>query len=125
MPGKLIVIEGIDGSGKSTQVSRLMQRLEQSGRPFRYQKFPRYENPSSQLVRMYLNGDFGSDPDLVNAYAASAFFRWIELQRSCRGSEIFTAQVVLCSATDTPHQMRYTRQQNYLRMSRFHLWSGF
>ena len=74
MPGKLIVIEGIDGSGKSTQVSRLMQRLEQSGRPFRYQKF-RYENPSSQLVRMYLNGDFGSDPDLVNAYAASAFFR--------------------------------------------------
>lgn len=74
MPGKLIVIEGIDGSGKSTQVCRLIQRIEESGKLFMYQKFPRYDNPSSQLVRMYLNGDFGSNPDSINAYAASAFF---------------------------------------------------
>lgn len=74
MAGKLIVIEGIDGSGKSTQISYLMKRIEQSGKKYRYQKFPRYDNPSSQLVRMYLNGDFGSNPDSINAYAASAFF---------------------------------------------------
>ncbi|NLM62109.1 MAG: deoxynucleoside kinase [Clostridiales bacterium] len=74
MSGKLIVIEGIDGSGKSTQALLLRQRLEKEGRNFRYQKFPRYENPSSQLLRMYLGGEFGSSPDSVNPYASSAFF---------------------------------------------------
>lgn len=74
MPGRLIVIEGIDGSGKSTQVLHLKQRLEKDGRNFRYQKFPRYDNPSSQLLRMYLGGEFGSSPDSVNPYASSAFF---------------------------------------------------
>jgi len=74
MPGKLIVIEGIDGSGKSTQVNDLRTRLEREGKSFRYQKFPRYENPSSHLLRMYLNGEFGRDPDAINPYASSAFF---------------------------------------------------
>lgn len=74
MPGRLIVIEGIDGSGKSTQVAYLKARLEREGRSFRYQQFPRYENPSSQLVRMYLGGEFGRDPDRINPYASSAFY---------------------------------------------------
>jgi dTMP kinase len=74
MPGRLIVIEGIDGSGKTTQVNNLKTRLEREGKSIRYQKFPRYENPSSQLVRMYLGGDFGSDPDAISPYTASAFF---------------------------------------------------
>jgi len=74
MAGRLIVIEGIDGSGKSTQVDKLRMRLEREGKSFRYQKFPRYDNPSSQLLRMYLGGEFGTDPDAVNPYASSAFF---------------------------------------------------
>ena len=72
--GKLIVIEGTDGSGKSTQFSRLTQRLTQEGREFRRLVFPQYSEPSSALIRMYLGGEFGSNPTDVNAYAASTFY---------------------------------------------------
>lgn len=72
--GKLIVIEGTDGSGKSTQFSLLTQRMEQEGRPFQRLVFPQYSEPSSALIRMYLGGEFGAHPSDVNAYAASAFY---------------------------------------------------
>lgn len=74
MSGKLIVLEGIDGSGKSTQYQKLKERLERENREFRTLRFPRYEEDSSALLRMYLNGDFGSDPSDVNAFAASIFY---------------------------------------------------
>ena len=74
MPGKLIVFEGTDGSGKSTQFARLCQRMEEEGRPFRRLIFPQYDKPSSALLRMYLGGEFGSHPEDVNAYAASTFY---------------------------------------------------
>ena len=72
--GKLIVLEGTDGSGKSTQFKLLTQRLEQSGTPFRHAVFPRYSQPSSALIRMYLGGEFGTNPSDVSSYAASAFY---------------------------------------------------
>lgn len=72
--GKLIVIEGTDGSGKSTQFRLLTQRLEAEQRPFQKLVFPQYSEPSSALIRMYLGGQFGSHPDDVNAYAASTFY---------------------------------------------------
>lgn len=72
--GKLIVLEGIDGSGKSAQYRRLCTRLEQDGVPFHSIVFPRYEQESSALIRMYLNGDFGLHPSDVSAYAASVFY---------------------------------------------------
>lgn len=72
--GKLIVLEGTDGSGKSTQFRLLSQRLEAEGRQFRHLVFPRYDQPSSALIRMYLGGEFGGSPSDVNAYAASAFY---------------------------------------------------
>ena len=72
--GKLIVIEGTDGSGKSTQFQRLTQRLKEEGTAFRTLVFPQYSEPSSALIRMYLAGEFGTNPSDVNAYAASAFF---------------------------------------------------
>ena len=74
MQGKLIVIEGIDGSGKSTQYKKLVQRLESEGVEFRKIVFPRYDKDSSALIREYLRGGFGTNPDDVNAYAASTFF---------------------------------------------------
>ena len=72
--GKLIVIEGTDGSGKSTQFRLLTQRLQEEGTKFQKLVFPQYSEPSSALIRMYLGGEFGSRPDDVNAYAASAFY---------------------------------------------------
>ena len=72
--GKLIVIEGTDGSGKSTQFQLLTQRLENDGKTFQKLVFPQYAEPSSALIRMYLGGEFGTRPSDVNAYAASAFY---------------------------------------------------
>ncbi len=72
--GKLIVLEGIDGSGKSAQFRRLCARLEKDGIDYNHIVFPRYDQESSALIRMYLNGEFGTRPDDVNAYTASTFF---------------------------------------------------
>lgn len=74
MQGKLIVLEGTDGSGKSTQYAALTQRLQETGIAFRRAVFPRYTEESSALVRLYLSGAFGTKPGDVNAYAASAFY---------------------------------------------------
>ena len=72
--GKLIVIEGTDGSGKSTQFRLLTERVAAEGRPFEKLVFPQYKEESSALIRMYLGGKFGTKPSDVNAYAATAFF---------------------------------------------------
>ena len=71
---KLIILEGLDGSGKSTQTALAQTALKQMGLRFRTIKLPDYESPSSSLVQMYLSGAFGKDPQSVNAYAAGAFY---------------------------------------------------
>lgn len=72
--GKLVVIEGLDGSGKSTQLELLEQNLKSKGIDCRSVSFPNYDSPSSSLVKMYLGGEFGKKPDDVNAFAASVFY---------------------------------------------------
>ena len=71
---KLIVIDGLDGSGKATQSKLLADRLNERGYKARTISFPDYESDSSALVKMYLGGRLGSSPDDVNAYAASSFY---------------------------------------------------
>ena len=53
--GTLIVFEGTDGSGKSTQFAMLCGRLRQESVPFQKLVFPQYSEPSSALLRMYLS----------------------------------------------------------------------
>lgn len=72
--GKLIVIEGLDGSGKATQASLLFEELQNIGYDSKKVSFPDYEQPSSSLVKMYLNSELGKKPEDVNAYAASSFY---------------------------------------------------
>lgn len=74
MKGKLIVIEGLDGSGKSTQEELLKKKLAEINIKVNFIKLPNYDDPACDLVKMYLSGRFGSDPSDVNAYAASSFF---------------------------------------------------
>ena len=72
--GRLLVIEGLDGSGKATQAKLLASYLAESGCKVMEITFPDYESDSSALVKMYLSGQFGDKPDDVNPYAASSFY---------------------------------------------------
>ena len=97
MKGRLIVIEGLDGSGKSTQTELLRAALAPRY-PLRFVKFPDYENPSSTLVKMYLAGEFGAAPGDVNAYAASTFYavdRYASYKHNW-GSDYEAGTVILC-----------------------------
>jgi len=86
---KLITIDGLDGSGKATQTELLCKALN-----CRKVSFPDYASDSSALVRMYLGGQFGSEPGDVNAYAASAFFavdRYASYKRDWYSEDIVVA----------------------------------
>lgn len=74
MAGTLLVIDGLDGSGKSTQASLLCERLQAEGKKVLLISYPDYEKPSSTLVRMYLGGELSDSAEAVNAYAASSFY---------------------------------------------------
>ena len=74
MKGNLIVIEGLDGSGKNTQTGLLANYFKSQNLKCRQLSFPNYSSTSSSLVKMYLNSEFGSDPNSVNAYAAASFY---------------------------------------------------
>jgi len=60
MRGKLIVIDGSDGSGKTTQIRLLAQRLKDEGQKVKSLSFPRYETFFGKLIVQYLNGEYGS-----------------------------------------------------------------
>lgn len=72
--GKLFVIDGTDGSGKQTQFERLKKRLTEEGIEYKTVSFPNYDNASSSLVKMYLGGEFGTDPKAISPYIASTFY---------------------------------------------------
>lgn len=72
--GIFIDLEGLDGSGKTTQTELICKRLKDDGIDYRQIKLPDYESDSSILVRKYLAGDFGKNAGDVNAYAASVLY---------------------------------------------------
>lgn len=72
--GRMVVIEGLDGSGKSTQAELLKNWLQSKGYDTYTLDLPYYNDPSSTLVKMYLGGEMGDKPSDVNAYAASTFY---------------------------------------------------
>lgn len=73
MSGKLIVLEGGDGSGKATQTALLAERLKREGYPVARIEFPRYGEPSAYFVERYLNGEYGTTAE-IGAQRGSLFF---------------------------------------------------
>ncbi len=73
MKGKLIVIEGTDGSGKKTQADLLVSRLRKEGRKINTLSFPQYGEKSAGMVENYLSGKYG-EPDRVDPKVASVFY---------------------------------------------------
>ncbi|OPJ61053.1 dTMP kinase [Clostridium oryzae] len=74
MKGKLIIIDGCDGSGKATQSKLLENRLREESKKIKRIEFPDYSSESSALVKMYLDGMFGKNAEDVNPYVASTFY---------------------------------------------------
>lgn len=72
--GRFIVIDGLDGSGKHTQLTRLADYLRALGKKVRTIDFPHYHTPGCVLVEEYLAGRFGDKPEDTGAYAASLFY---------------------------------------------------
>lgn len=71
--GKFIVIDGSDGSGKTTQINMLSEKLEYFGYKVEIADFPQYNTKSAGLIEEYLKGKYGS-ADEVNSYVASCFY---------------------------------------------------
>ena len=122
MQGKLIVFEGTDGSGKATQSELLCQELTRRGVPYRKLTFPRYQEESSALVRLYLGGAFGQKPGDVNAYAAAAFYS-VDRYASRTGAATMS-RAVCSSPTAIPPPTPFTRPPSSRRSSSGPLWTG-
>ncbi|PIQ79333.1 MAG: hypothetical protein COV79_03860 [Parcubacteria group bacterium CG11_big_fil_rev_8_21_14_0_20_41_14] len=71
--GKLIVLDGTDGSGKATQTDILLDRIKKEGYKSSKIDFPKYSEKSAGLIENYLNGRYGN-PDELNPYIASLFY---------------------------------------------------
>lgn len=72
--GRLIVIDGLDGSGKATQSKLLFNKLKKTDKNIIKISFPNYDDESSGPIKMYLSGQFGADPKDVSPFAASSFY---------------------------------------------------
>lgn len=72
--GKLIVIEGLDGSGKGTLSSMLFREMQKRERQVRKISFPMYGTPGAAPVEVYLSGKLGEHPEDTGPYAASTLY---------------------------------------------------
>ncbi len=120
--GKLIVLEGLDGSGKGTQTELLREYLEKAGRRVRVIDFPDYKSEGATLVKMYLDGKLGENPDDTNGYAASMFFaadRYVSFVTDWRADWEEPDTVVIAN--------RYTTANAYHQLSKMERceWDGF
>lgn len=102
--GKLIVIDGVDGSGKGTQTRALEKYLNEKGIKAIRVDFPRYGRESCTFVEGYLHGKLGSRPDDTGAYASSLFYsvdRYWSYRTEDWGREYDAGAVVICDRYTT------------------------
>ncbi len=120
--GTLIVIEGLDGCGKSTQLEILCKRLKDAGKSVKEVSFPDYDAPSCAPIKMYLAGEFGTKPGDVNAYAASSFYavdRFSSYKRNWErfykdGGTVVCGRYVTSNAVHQASKMEADKQDSFL-----------
>lgn len=105
--GKLIVFEGADGVGKSTQAKLLFRYLKSRKVPVRYISFPRYDTAWGKQIRRYLSGDFGKLKD-IDPYFVSMLYAGDRMAASeeMRGW-LESGKIVICDrycASNIGHQ---------------------
>ena len=94
MLNKLIVLEGTDGAGKSTQVDKVKAYLEANSLKYEYFHFPMYgHNEFSEVIAKFLRGEFGGvddvDPYFVaNIYGMDRFMFLPELERAIKENDV-------------------------------------
>ena len=123
MKGKLIVFEGTDGAGKTTQFRLMAQRLEAEGVSVRKIDFPRYGNPFAQPAELYLQGKLGRHPGDVGAYAATTMYAidryasykedWGEFYEA--GGLILANRYTTSNAVHQAAKLGHEEREEYLR----------
>ncbi len=111
--GKLIVLEGLDGSGKGTQTDLLIDALRERGKKVKKIDFPHYGSEGAALVELYLNGGLGGSPFDTNAYAASMFYaadRYVNYRTEWMGDYADPDTVIVAN--------RYTTANAYHQLSK-------
>jgi len=130
--GYLIAFDGIDASGKTTQAKILEKKLRESKsgkekdkKDILYLTFPDYESESSSLVRLYLNGVLGKNPNDVNAYAASSLFaadRYVSYLTKWRGFYERENSVILANRYTTANAVHQLAKLEHTEWDKFLDW---
>jgi dTMP kinase len=101
-PGKLIVVDGIDQSGKRTQTQMLARKIRAIGRRVSIWNFPDYSTPLGHQLRSYLTGEARYDLHAVHLlYAANKWERVASIAH-----EISSGRIVLVNRY-TPSNLAY------------------
>ena len=117
--GKIIVLEGLDGSGKHTQSEILFNRLKSLGEKVKMISLPNYESESSGPVKMYLNREISDDPKKINPYASSTFFmvdRFIDYFCNWKNFYELSDSILICdrySTSNMIYQLAKVEKQNW------------
>ena len=119
--GKIIVLEGLDGCGKSTQLELAFKVLSDMGIPCRLVSFPNYSSPSGEIITRYLGGSIPCEGE-TGAFAASSFYaadRYISYVTDWK-KDYESGFVILCGRYSTSNaiyqmtKMPEERREEYL-----------